>query len=58
MAYDKKTQKKLKEEYAEEAKSNKTVYLGLELSEEKKEDLVKRVLFDVEKDEQSRVELN
>jgi hypothetical protein len=56
MAYAKDLKKKLNKEYEKEKEENAPVYLGLELSQEQKDDLVKRVLFDVDQDEKARVE--
>ena len=56
MAYSKDLKKKLNKEFEKEKEENKPVYLGLELSEEKKQDLMKRVLFDVKQDEGARTE--
>ena len=56
MAYSKDLKKKLNKEFEKEKEENVPVYLGLELSEDKKAELMKRVLFDVKQDEAARAE--
>lgn len=46
--------KKLKQEYEKERKINEGVFLALPLSEEEKDKLVEKVLYDVEQDESAR----